>query len=111
MVPIIESLAAAQHIDEMLEVPNLKMIYLGMGDLTKELGHPGDDRHPEVRKAIGEIVAKARTRGVDVCANTLGYQHGPELSQLIADGVESLWQLGVRAVPRAPTDDDRAIFL
>ena len=74
------------------------MIYLGMGDLTKALGHPGNDRHPDVREVIGRIVGKAQSRDIAVCANALGYQDGVDLSELIADGVESLWKLGVKAV-------------
>lgn len=101
--PCIESLAAANRIDEILAVPGLKMIYLGMGDLSRELGHPSDDRHPEVREVIGGIVAKANERGIVVAANTLAYKRGTELSELITDGVESLADLGVRAImiPRA----------
>src|SRR3990172_1709994 len=62
VVPIIESTSALKHIDEILEVPGLRMIYLGMGDLTKALGHSGDDRHPDVREVLGQIVGKARSR-------------------------------------------------
>jgi len=98
VVPIIESSAAFEHIDEITAVPGLKMIYLGMGDLTKALGHPGDDRHPEVRKAIKQIVGKAKDRGLAVCAVSLGYKDGIPLSNQIADGVESLWELGVQGV-------------
>jgi len=98
VVPIIESIGALKHIDEILDVRGLRMIYLGMGDLTKALGHPGNDRHPDVREAIGQIVGKAQSRGIVVCANALGYQDGVDLSELIADGVESLWKLGVQAV-------------
>lgn len=97
--PCLESLEAIKHIDEIVEVEGLKMIYLGMGDLTKGLGHPGDDRHPEVREAIRGIVAKAERHGIVVCANTLAYKGDEEdLSLRIAAGTESLWDLGVRAV-------------
>jgi 4-hydroxy-2-oxoheptanedioate aldolase len=98
VVPIIESLAAIKHVDEILEVPGLRMVYLGMGDLTKALGHPGDDRHPEVGKGIRKIVEQAESHGIVVSAVTLGYKHGVDLMDQITDGVESLWQLGVRGV-------------
>ena len=96
--PCIESLAAAKRIDEIVEVPDLKMVYLGMGDLSRELGHPSDDRHPDVREAIGHIVSRARRRGVVVCANTLSYKKEGDLSESITDGVQSLWDLGVQVV-------------
>jgi len=97
-VPIIESVHAIKNIDAILAVPDLKMIYMGMGDLTKALGYPGQDRHPEVVVAIKHIVEEAAKRKVVVCANALGYQHGAELSGLIAETADSLWQAGVRAV-------------
>ena len=84
--------------DEIIDVPGLKMVYLGMGDLTKVLGHPGDDRHPEVHAAIKKIVARANSRGVVVCGAALGYKHGVELSDFVAEGVQVMWDLGVRVV-------------
>jgi len=101
--PCIESLAMAKRIDDILELPRLQMVYLGMGDLSRELGHPSDDRHPEVREFVKSLAAKARNKGVVVCANTLAYKQGVELTEETADGVESLVDLGIRVimVPRA----------
>ena len=98
VVPIIESLAAIKNVDEILEVPGLRMVYLGMGDLTKALGYPGQDRHPEVRKGIRRIVEKAERHNIVVSAVTLGYKDGVDLSDQITEGIESMWELGVRGV-------------
>lgn len=98
VIPIIESMGAITHMDEIVAVEGLRMVYIGMGDLTKELGYPGDDRHPEVRKVVRQIVARAAARGVVVCANALGYLHGNDLSTLVSESVQSLWEDGVRCV-------------
>ena len=98
VMPCIESVAAANRMDEIVAVPGLKMIYLGMGDLSRELGHPADDRHPEVREAVGKIVKAARNRGITVAANTLSYKKEAPLVDQITDGVESLYDLGVRVI-------------
>ena len=97
--PCIESRTAVDNIDAILDVPGLQQIYLGMGDLTKALGHPGEDRHPEVRAIVAEIAAKARARDIVVSANTLGYK-GPEsdLADRIAAGVRVLEDAGVQVV-------------
>ena len=101
--PCIESVEMAKRIDDILDIPNLKMIYLGMGDLSRELGHPSDDTHSDVRGFIGEIVAKARKREIVVCANTLAYKQGVDLTEESTDGVESLASLGIQVImiPRA----------
>jgi 2-keto-3-deoxy-L-rhamnonate aldolase RhmA len=97
--PCLESRSAIDAIDAILAVPGLRQIYLGMGDLTKALGHPGDDRHPEVRAVVAEVVAKAVAKGIVVSANTLGYL-GPEadLGQRVAAGVRALADAGVGVV-------------
>ena len=70
-----------------------------MGDLTKALGHPGEDRHPEVQAVVARVAAQARAKGIVVSANTLGY-HGPEpdLRDRIAAGARGLWDVGVQVV-------------
>ena len=87
------------NIDAILDVPGLQQIYLGMGDLTKALGYPGEDRHPEVLAIVAQIAAKARGKGIVVSANTLGYK-GPEsdLADRIAAGVRVLKDAGVQVV-------------
>lgn len=97
--PCLESRRAIENIDEIVEVEGLKQIYMGMGDLTKALGHPGEDRHPEVRATVARIAEKARAKGIVVSANTLGYKGEEEdLAARIADGVQGLWDAGVQVV-------------
>lgn len=100
--PNIETLEAVERIDEIVKVRDLRMIALGMGDLSKELGHPEDDQHPEVREVVRRVTAKARDRGLVVCANTLAYKRSSHLSEMIAEGARYLWEDGVQVlwVPR-----------
>jgi 2-keto-3-deoxy-L-rhamnonate aldolase RhmA len=97
--PCIESRTAIDNMDAILDVPGLQQIYLGMGDLTKALGHPREDRHPEVQAIVARIAANARYRGIVVSANTLGYE-GPEdnLGERVAAGVRALADAGVQVV-------------
>jgi len=97
VIPIIESEGALNNVDEILAVDGVRYVYLGMGDLTRALGHPGDDRHPEVRDAVASIVAKARDRGIRVCANMLANVPGIDISEQIVASIQALRELGVSA--------------
>ena len=92
--PMIESLGAARAIDRILDIEGLQGVFLGMGDLSRELGHPRDNEHPEVLEFVGQVVEKTEERGQMVIANT------PYVSQPaeIANSVDILWNLGVKAV-------------
>jgi 2-dehydro-3-deoxyglucarate aldolase len=57
---MIEKKAAVDNLSEILSVPELGFVFIGPGDLSVQLGHPGDRDHPEVRKTISEIEAEVR---------------------------------------------------
>jgi 4-hydroxy-2-oxoheptanedioate aldolase len=92
--PLIESLGAARRIDEILAIKGLRAVFLGMGDLSRVMGHPGEPHHPEMRAFVKTTVERARQHGVIVIANT-GRQDTP---QSIADAVAELWDIGVRVI-------------
>lgn len=98
VVPIIESQAALDNLDGILAVEGLRMVYIGMGDLTKALGRAGDDRHPEVQATVAAITSRARERGVRVAANTLGYRDDAELADQVVAGVGELAKLGINPI-------------
>jgi 4-hydroxy-2-oxoheptanedioate aldolase len=91
--PLIESLEALQRLDEILAVENLRAIFLGMGDLSRELGHPSDDQHPEMRELVRTVVRRGEDRGVMVFANTLG-----STPDRIRSGIDQLVDAGVRVI-------------
>lgn len=92
--PLIESRTGADNIAAILDVPGLRAVFLGMGDLSKELGHPADNDHAEVRAFVEHTVRLARERNVRVMANT-GYHSAPGR---ITEAVSWLWQAGVQVI-------------
>ena len=63
----IEDLIALDILDEILEVDNIDVFFVGPGDLSQELGYIGEQNHPEVQKVVQDtitkIIAKGRTAG------------------------------------------------
>ena len=63
----IEDLIALDNLDEILEVDNIDVFFVGPGDLSQELGYIGEQNHPEVQKVVQDtitkIIVKGRTAG------------------------------------------------
>lgn len=57
---------ALQHLDEILAVPDLDVLFVGPNDLAQSLGFPGQPGHPEVVTMADLVVARAKARGVKV---------------------------------------------
>jgi len=62
----IETVAAVENIDEILDVPELGFVFLGPFDLSVSLGHPGEKDHPDVQEAIETARSAAVEAGVPV---------------------------------------------
>jgi 4-hydroxy-2-oxoheptanedioate aldolase len=73
------------------EVPGVGAILIGEGDLSQELGVPRQYDHPEVRSAMGEIVAICKEFNVPV-----GHPH------VGSDNVERVLQEGYRLLLASP---------
>jgi 4-hydroxy-2-oxoheptanedioate aldolase len=73
------------------EVPGIGAILIGEGDLSQELGVPRQYDHPEVRSAMGEIVAACKEFNVPV-----GHPH------VGSDNVERVLQEGYRLLLASP---------
>lgn len=102
--PVIESLEAARRVDEILAVPGLRAIFLGMGDLSRALGHPMQDTHPEIRAFVKGVVDRAARAGVMVFANALAYLRDDAPVTDLVDRIVWMWESGIRAIwiPRQP---------
>lgn len=55
-----ETRLGVENIEEICQTPGLDCIFIGTGDLTQDLGHPGDMQHPEVVAAIDKILETCR---------------------------------------------------
>ncbi|MBI2825102.1 MAG: hypothetical protein HYX69_10490 [Planctomycetia bacterium] len=63
VIPIIETVAAATHIDEMLEVPGVEVFQFGPADYSSTAGYRGMWEGPGVAEAILALKDKIRARG------------------------------------------------
>jgi 4-hydroxy-2-oxoheptanedioate aldolase len=57
---IIETENAFAEIDQILAIPRLDGIYLGVYDLSMALGLNGNTKHPQIQQIVGESIRKAK---------------------------------------------------
>ncbi|WP_276258835.1 HpcH/HpaI aldolase family protein [Haloglomus litoreum] len=62
----VETRAAIDAIDDILDVPELGFVFVGPLDLSVSLGHPGELDHPDVQAAVETVRAAAVDAGVPV---------------------------------------------
>lgn len=79
---IIESLQSVNELDKILEIENLKVIYMGAYDLSVALGCPGDMTNPELNKIIEQSVKKIRNKNKIAGAMALNDEGIKRLSHL-----------------------------
>jgi 2-dehydro-3-deoxyglucarate aldolase len=63
---MIEKQTALDALEDILAVPELGFVFVGPGDLSVQLGHPGERSHPDVRAAVEAIQAAAVDAGVPI---------------------------------------------
>jgi len=57
---------ALAHLDGILSVPDLDVLFVGPNDLAQSLGFPGEPGHPEVTRMADEVIARAKGRAIKV---------------------------------------------
>jgi 4-hydroxy-2-oxoheptanedioate aldolase len=67
----IETIEAVNHIDEILTVPGIDMIFVGPNDLASSMGLLGQPGHPRVEEAIQKVLAATKRAKVPV--GTMGF--------------------------------------
>lgn len=60
----VETRLGVQNIDEILAVPGVDIMFIGMFDLSVSLGRPADYTHPDVVAGMERLVAAARDHNV-----------------------------------------------
>lgn len=95
VMPLLESTEAIESLDEIIDVPNLRGVFFGMGDLSRELGYPSEDRHPEVRRQLAEWIAKSRDRGLRVFVSQMPKLDPDDVAEgaawIIEHGAHAVW--------------------
>ena len=83
VVAMIESATAIKNLREIVAVEGLDAVVIGLADLARDLGHADDNRHPDVRQAVNQIVAIAnQARGAVAGFNLHRWEEGRELQAL-----------------------------
>lgn len=82
---MIESQAAVSNLPAILAVDGVDAVVIGLSDLAASLGYPGQNQHPEVRRAAERIIGIVRGAGRAVPGYNL--HRWEEERDLIAQGV------------------------
>lgn len=82
---IIENRAAWDALPEILGLPDLDVVYLGVYDMSVELGVPGEIDHPEVMRFVHEATAQIVQAGKTV--GLLVHDIGPPAEKFLTAGV------------------------
>ena len=62
----IETRTGLDAVESIARVPGVDVLFIGPGDLSQGLGHPGAAAHPDVQAAINRIIRAGRAAGVPV---------------------------------------------
>ena len=62
----IEGKGAVEKLDEILEVDSVDALFVGLFDLSKSMGIPGEVENPRVLKSLQEITIKSKKAGKQV---------------------------------------------
>ena len=99
ILPCIESQQGLDRLDEILAVDGLKGIFLGMGDLTRILGQPGNTQHPVIRDFFRDVMVRAVKRNIMVFTNVLPFPDSKEDNPLtVAESAKWFWDNGATGV-------------
>lgn len=95
----IEDRAAVENIDELLQVDDIDVFFIGPSDLSQSMGYPGNPKAPEVAQAI------------DSCFRKMLAAHRTPGTPATAENVRTVMDKGVRYIythlPRLLADSGR----
>ena len=63
-IPMIESVPAVEKLDEICSIPGVHAVFVGPGDLTANMGIPGEYDHPDLIKSLKRIIDTAEKHHV-----------------------------------------------
>ena len=64
LVVHIETRVGYERAEEIVSTPGVDMVYVGPGDFSVEMGHPGNPEHPDVRGPMEEILEICKQHNV-----------------------------------------------
>lgn len=79
---MIESPAAMANLPGILAVEGVDAVVVGLADLAASLGHAGDGQHPQVRRAVDDIIRlTSRSKGAVAGFNLHHWEEGRALRE------------------------------
>jgi 4-hydroxy-2-oxoheptanedioate aldolase len=87
VLAMIESVAAVDNVDAILDVEGIDALIMGPGDLSLSMGHRGVRDAPEVERAVDHVISRAARRGIPV-----------SMPAASADGIRACHSRGVHMV-------------
>ncbi len=66
VVPMVETIEALEHVEDIVAVDGVDMVLVGTNDLTAEMGIAGQYDHPRLSDAYTRIIMAARSHGKHV---------------------------------------------
>ena len=72
LIPLIETLGGLERVEDILSLPGISGVFMACTDLSHQLGHPHDYKHPKVEGALRDTARFAHSKNKVVVANT-GY--------------------------------------
>jgi 2-keto-3-deoxy-L-rhamnonate aldolase RhmA len=92
-VPIVETLSAAEHIEAIVHIERIDLVYVGVYDLSAQLGCPGKMDAPELTQLVDRILQACARAGKPAGLMALSTAAAQELMtrgiRAIVHGVES----------------------
>lgn len=61
---MLEEVVAIENIDDICKVKGVDVLFIGSGDLSQSMGHPGQQAHPEVLAVMEKGVKRIRDAGI-----------------------------------------------
>jgi 2-keto-3-deoxy-L-rhamnonate aldolase RhmA len=96
VIPLIESQQGIDNIAQIMELDGLRVVWLGLSDISRILGHPFDYEAPAVWRFINHAVELGCEHGVAISAN-VGYEFSRDLATL-AKRIEGMRAHGIQGI-------------
>ena len=94
----VETMDAVQNLDQMLQVPEIDVVFIGPTDLSQAMGYPGKPNEPEVQAMIDRLIKQIQESGKAV--GTI-VSSGEQAKKLVDRGILYLANTGVTLLATA----------
>jgi 2-keto-3-deoxy-L-rhamnonate aldolase RhmA len=109
-IPAIETVPAADQLDDVLAVDGMRAVFLGVSDLGRAIGAPNLES-PEMQDLVRSFVGRAHDRGVRAAVN-IGYPGAAATAwKRSVDRTHLLREIGVDVIFAVPAEDFLSVLV